>query len=105
VSTEHQRTAAAVLGDLLKRADRDSLPVLDWTIAEHGTSLVGRSHAMPQQDRRAVIAAWASALGLELAEHPHLSGMTTVIAHADRMETDHGPCAVTVVADIYEDGI
>jgi hypothetical protein len=100
MSTEQQRTAAAILGDLLALGIRDGLPALDWTVAEYGTSLTGRSHHRSGQDRVAVLA-WASALGLMAAEHQHPSGMTTVIAHADRMETDRGPCSITVVADIY----
>ena len=61
-----QLRAARVLTGLLQRADRDGLPVLEWTISHHGAQVTGRSYAQPGSARRAALAAWAAALGITL---------------------------------------
>ena len=38
-----QLRAARVLTGLLERADREGLPVLEWTISHHGAQVTGRS--------------------------------------------------------------
>jgi hypothetical protein len=99
-----QLRAARVLTGLLQRGDRDGLPVLEWTISHHGAQVTGRSYAQPGSARRAALAAWAAALGITLGEEHHQdSRMTTITGTAQPDRTRHGPAAITLTGDIWED--
>ena len=99
-----QLRAARVLTGLLQRGDRDGLPVLEWTISHNGARVTGRSYAQPGSARRAVLAAWAAALGITLGEEHHQdSRMTTITGTAERERTRHGSAAITLTGDIWED--
>jgi hypothetical protein len=99
-----QLRAARVLTGLLQRGDRDGLPVLEWTISHNGAQVTGRSYAQPGSARRAALAAWAAALGITLGEEHHQgSRMTTITGTPKRERTRHGPAAITLTGDIWED--
>ena len=99
-----QLRAARVLTDLLQRGDRDGLPVLEWTISHNGAQVTGRSYAQPGSARRAALAAWAAALGITLGEEHHQdTRMTTITGTAKPERTRHGPAAITLTGDIWED--
>ena len=99
-----QLRAARVLTGLLQRADREGLPVLEWTISHHGAQVTGRSYAQPGSARRAALAAWAAALGSTLGEEYHQdSRMTTITGTAQPDRTRHGPATITLTGDIWED--
>ena len=99
-----QLRAARVLTGLLQRGDREGLPVLEWTISHNGAQVTGRSYAQPGSARRAALAAWAAALGITLGEEYHQdSRMTTITGTAKPERTRHGPAAITLTGDIWED--
>ena len=99
-----QLRAARVLTGLLQRGDRDGLPVLEWTISHNGAQVTGRSYAQPGSARRAALAAWAAALGITLGEEHHQdTRMTTITGTAKPDCTRHGPAAITLTGDIWED--
>ena len=99
-----QLRAARVLTGLLQRGDREGLPVLEWTISHNGAQITGRSYAQPGSARRAALAAWAAALQITLGEEHHQdSRMTTITRTAKRERTRHGPAAITLTGDIWED--
>ena len=99
-----QRRAARVLTGLLQRADREGLPVLEWTISHNGAQVTGRSYAQPGSARRAALAAWAAALEITLGEEYHQdSRMTTITGTAQPDRTRHGSAAITLTGDIWED--
>ena len=99
-----QLRAARVLTGLLERADREGLPVLEWTISHNGAQVTGRSYTQPGSARRAALAAWAAALGIKLGEEYHQdSRMTTITGTARPDRTRHGSAAITLTGDIWED--
>ncbi len=99
-----QLRAARVLSDLLERGERESLPVLEWTISHIGAQLTGRSYAQPGAARRAALTAWATALGIRLGEEYHQdSRVTTITGTAKRERTRHGFATITLTGDIWED--
>ena len=95
-----QRQAVRVLAGLLETAARDHLPVLAWSVGSAGVNLVGRSFADPSPARRAAIAAWAKALGVELRELRG-SGSTAITGTVKQKDTPWGWCTITLTADIY----
>ena len=98
-----QRQAIAVLDILLAQAVKTGLPRLHWDIGDAGVSIVGRSSVHPSADRRAAIGAWATALGLEVQEHEHQSGMVTLIAHEKQRKVGKLWATIALTADIFPD--
>jgi hypothetical protein len=96
-----QRQALAVLDTLLAQSLKTGLPRLQWTIGNAGCSLVGRSTVRPSTDRRAAIEAWADALGLNVKEHEHRSGMITLTAHAAPLRVGKLSATIALTSDIW----
>lgn len=96
-----QLMAIRHLLDLTRRAHRDRLPPLTWSV---GTTadLVGRPSASRGSDRRAQLDAWGRALGIDLGEHPH-QDYTTLTGTVKQRETAHGWCTITLTGDIWPD--
>jgi hypothetical protein len=99
-----QLRAARVLTGLLEHGAREGLPVLEWTISHAGAQITGRCYTQPGAARRAALAAWAAALGIQLGEeYHHDSRMTTITGTANRERTRHGVATITLTGDIWED--
>jgi hypothetical protein len=78
--------------------------VLEWTISPAGVGVTGRCYAQPCAARRAALAAWAAALGIQLGEEHHQdSRMTTITGTAKPERTRHGVATITLTGDIWED--
>lgn len=65
MTARDQRKAHALLGRLIDRCEREGLPVLRWTIAEHGL-LTARCMDDDPARRVAAFETWRRALGLGL---------------------------------------
>jgi hypothetical protein len=99
-----QLRAARVLTGLIERGAREGLPVLEWTISPAGAQVTGRCYAQPGTARRAALAAWAAALGIQLGEEYHQdSRMTTITGTAKPERTRPGVATITLTGDIWED--
>ena len=99
-----QLRAARVLTGLIERGAREGLPVLEWTISHAGAQVTGRCYAQPGAARRAALAAWATALGIQLGEEYHQdTRMTTITGTAERERTQYGGATITLTGDIWED--
>jgi hypothetical protein len=98
-----QRRAAALLGELLARAEAEYLPVLDWQIASRRALLTGHSLALTQAERRAAIAAWGAALGAStIEEREAVFGITTVTTEAPHYDGLVTVVITTTLADVNE---
>jgi len=53
--------------------------------------------------RRAALAAWATALGIQLGEEYHQDTRITITGTAKRERTPHGLATITLTGDIWED--
>lgn len=65
MTARDQRKACALLSQLLDRCEREGLPVLRWTIAEHGL-MTARCMDDDPARRAAAFETWTRVLGLGL---------------------------------------
>jgi hypothetical protein len=92
-----QQRAAAELAAIL--AGHPELPVIAWTVTASGGALSGQV-LVPAEGRRAVLAGWRQALGLDEATETPSAGGTPVYLHARGVR---GGVTVSVAATVFDE--
>ncbi|HEY5988771.1 MAG TPA: hypothetical protein VIV12_20685 [Streptosporangiaceae bacterium] len=95
-----QRRAVRVLTQLLQRAQRDRLPVVQWSVAYAGAGLVARCLRGEAARRRADFDAWCSVLGAT-ERRARRQGSTTHLSAVARHYD--GLVSVALLADLDDD--
>lgn len=93
-----QRRAHALLGKLIDRCHRESLPVIHWHVGTLA-NLAGQCLAVDTTVRRADFEAWVRALDLERRPERTSDGIT----HLSAGRRDVERVSVIITADIYTD--
>ncbi|SRR6266540_4768942 len=94
-----QRRAVRVLAGLLERAQRDGLPVVQWSVSDAGARLVARCLTQDTARRRADFDAWSVAL--EATERRELRQGSTTHLYAIARHYD-GLVSVALLADLFD---
>lgn len=94
-----QRGRFDLLGELIAFGEQRGLPALTWTLGVH--TLSGQPTSYPDAERRAVLVAWAEALGLPWEEKRGDFGRVRLRAATGDL-WDRG-VGVVVMADLWDD--